>query len=68
MAQTKSFTKEELQTVIDQMDFMKDSPLKETLTTEIHLGNGTSAEIFSHKEGKVSVKFKILESANYFDR
>lgn len=68
MAQTKNFTKEELQQVISQMDFMKDSPLKENLKTEIHLGNGTSAEIFAHKEGKVTVKFKVFEGSNYFDQ
>lgn len=50
------------------MDFMENSPLKETLTTETHLGNGTTAEIFSHKEGKITVKFKVIESGNYFDR
>lgn len=68
MAQTKSFTKEELQQVISQMVFMEDSPLKETLKTEIHLGNGTSAEISSREGGKTTVKFKILESSNYLDR
>lgn len=66
--QTKNFTKQELQAIIEQMDFMENSPLKETLTTEIHLGNGTTAEIFSHKEGKITVKFKVIESGNYFDR
>lgn len=64
VVRTNKFYKDDIEDVIRQMDFMRDSPLTDNVHLEMNV-NGNSVQIFVKEGGEVFVSFTCEEDDPY---